>query len=68
MNCEICHAALGEDLRCPSCGAKYTLVCPDCGRVLGAAKTCPDCGETGVPGLEMTRQEMLEAGMKCVLP
>ena len=68
MNCEICHSELGEDLRCPSCGAKYARVCPDCGRVLGEERACPDCGEPGRPGLEMTRQEMLAAGMKCFMP
>ena len=69
MKCELCSAELGADLRCPACGAKYVPVCPDCGRVLpGEARRCPDCGGEALPGLEMTRAELREAGLKCFMP
>ena len=70
MKCELCSAELDAlTLRCTSCGAKYARVCLGCGKVLPPASACcPDCGEEALPGLEMTRQEMLQAGIKCFMP
>ena len=70
MKCELCGAELDAlTLRCPGCGAKYTPVCAGCGKVLEpGASRCPDCGEEALPGLEMTRAELREAGLKCFMP
>ena len=70
MNCEICGAALNaETLLCPDCGAKYTRVCVHCGAAAEAGETvCPVCGGDTVPGLDMTRAEMVAEGMKCFMP
>ena len=70
MKCELCGALLdAETLCCPACGAKYAWLCPDCGEPLpGGEERCPRCGERALPGLEMTRQELQEAGLKCFMP
>ena len=70
MNCECCHAPLNpETLICPECGAKYTRVCVHCGSAAKADETvCPLCGGETLPGLDMTREEMLDKGMKCFMP
>ena len=69
MKCELCFGELDADLRCTGCGAKYALVCLGCGRVLPPGeKRCPDCGGEALPGLEMTRGELQQAGMKCFMP
>ena len=70
MKCEICRAELDpETLRCGVCGAKYTLICPDCGLVPGPGETsCAQCGGSLLPGLDMTRAEMTAAGLKCFMP
>ena len=70
MKCELCGAELDAvTLRCPSCGAKYTMVCVGCGKALGPGEErCPDCGEEALPGLDMSREEMAAAGLKCFMP
>lgn len=70
MNCERCGTPLNEELTCPACGARYTRVCVHCGTALAAAEAhCPTCGGTdALPGLDMTREEMLAAGLKCFMP
>ncbi len=70
MKCELCGGELDAvTLRCPSCGAKYRMVCLGCGKVLGPeAARCPDCGGEALPGLEMTRAELTAAGLKCFMP
>ena len=70
MKCDLCGGELNtETLRCDSCGAKYTRVCVSCGKALEAGEArCPACGEEGLPGLDMTRGEMMEAGLKCFMP
>lgn len=70
MKCELCGSELEKsDLRCPGCGATYTRVCQSCGAVMEpAAAVCPVCGGEGLPGLSMTRGEMIKAGLKCFMP
>ena len=70
MKCELCSAELdAATLRCPGCGAKYTPVCVCCGAAMEVGeKTCPRCGGEGLPGLDMTREELTEAGIKCFMP
>ncbi len=70
MKCEVCRAELDpEKERCPVCGAKYTRICLGCGRVPGPEETvCAECGEALVPGLDMTREELIAAGQKCFMP
>ena len=70
MKCELCGAELDEKtLRCPACGAKYTAVCQHCGRALPAGEfRCPVCGGEGLPGLDMTREEMRAEGIRCFIP
>jgi len=70
MKCELCSAELdAATLRCPGCGAKYTPVCVRCGAAMKVGEeTCPRCGGEGLPGLDMTREELTEAGIKCFMP
>ena len=70
MKCELCSAELDAvTLRCTSCGAKHARVCAGCGKVLPPESAyCPTCGDEALPGLEMTRQELLQAGIKCFMP
>ena len=70
MKCELCSAELdAATLRCPRCGAKYTPVCLRCGAAMEPGQEhCPRCGGEGLPGMDMTRQELLQAGIKCFMP
>ena len=70
MKCELCGKELDAiTLRCPGCGAKYTRVCVDCGAAAPASEErCPRCGGETLPGLDMTRREMAEAGIKAFMP
>ncbi len=70
MKCELCGAKLDAvTLGCPVCGANYTRVCVGCGRAAAPEETqCPACGRETLPGLDMTREEMTAAGLKCFMP
>ena len=69
MKCELCSGELDAGLRCTSCGANYVPVCVSCGKVLPKdALRCPDCGGEALPGLEMDREELRKAGLKCFMP
>ena len=70
MKCEICGAELDPvTLRCAACGAKYTRVCLSCGRAMAAGEAkCAECSGEGLPGLDMTREEMLAEGIRCFIP
>ena len=70
MKCELCGGELDAvTLRCTACGAKYTPVCLRCGAAMEPGQeSCPRCGGEGLPGLDMTRQELLQAGIKCFMP
>ena len=70
MKCDICGGVLREeDLSCQDCGARYIRICKDCGEALPqGAERCRVCGGRGLPGLDMTREEMAAAGMHCFMP
>ncbi len=70
MKCERCFTELDAHLRCPGCGAKYTPVCVHCGAALEEGEgRCKRCGgEDILPGLDMTREELAAAGIRCFMP
>lgn len=70
MNCVRCGAELDpKTLLCPECGARHIRVCNHCGRAQDpAAERCGTCGGETAAALDMTREEMTAAGLKCFMP